>query len=120
MARSGVSTLGQPASADTLLASLEEFPTEFAGGSPDPLGPGVLFLHDDLTPCWRACAAWALGQIGDRRCVPALLKTVSDLKNAPDTRNAAAVALSRLGARDEMRKLAAGYPDISTRKVLLR
>lgn len=112
--------LGQPASVDTLLESLEKFPTEFASGSPDPLGPGVLFLHDDLTPCWRACAAWALGQIGDRRCVPVLLKTVGDLKNAPDTRNAAAVALSRLGARAEMRKLAAGYPDISTRKVLLR
>ncbi|MBM3860228.1 MAG: hypothetical protein FJ395_11330 [Verrucomicrobia bacterium] len=112
--------LAQPASVDTLVASLEKFPTEFADGSPDPLGPGVLFLHNDLTPCWRACAAWALGRIGDKRCVPVLLKTVSDFQNAPDTRNAAAVALSQLGAQTEMRKLAANYPDISTRRVLLR
>jgi len=112
--------LAQPASVDTLIASLEKFPTEFADGSPDPLGPGVLFLHNDLTPCWRACAAWALGRIGDKRSVPVLLRTVSDFKNAPDTRNAAAVALSRLGAQPEMRKLAANYSDISTRRVLLK
>jgi len=112
--------LAQPASVDALVASLEKSPAEFADGSPDPLGPGVLFLHNDLTPCWRGAAAWALGRIGEKRCVPVLFRTVSDFKNAPDTRHAAAVALARLGEHDRMRSMAANYPDISTRRVLLR
>ncbi len=112
--------LRQPNSVDTLMTSLAKYPTEFADGSPDPLGPGVLFLHNDLTPCWRAASAWALGQIGDRRCVPILEKIVSDFKNAPDTRHAAAVALAKLGAHTEMRKLAAHYPETATRRILLQ
>ncbi len=114
--------LGDAASADFLVAALEQSPPEAADGVPDPLGPGVLFLHNDLTPCWRAELAWALGRIGDRRAAPVLLKVVGDLRNAPDTRHAAAVALACLGdgASDEAcRKLAAGYPDIATRRVLL-
>jgi HEAT repeat protein len=112
--------LAKPASVDTLVASLEKFPSEFASGSPDPLGPGVLFLHNDLTPCWRGAAAWALGRIGDKRCVPVLVRTVGDFQNAPDTRHASAVALARLGEQSQMRKLAADYPDVATRRVLLR
>ena len=112
--------LGQPASVDTLIASLEKFPPEFADGSPDPLGPGVLFLHNDLTPCWRGCAAWALGRIGDKRCVPVLFRMVNDFKNAPEVRNASARALSLLGEQEKLRTLAANYPDFSTRRVLLR
>jgi hypothetical protein len=111
--------LAQPASVDTLVASLEKFAPEFADGSPDPLGPGVLFLHNDLTPCWRGAAAWALGRIGDKRCVPALFRVTGDFKNAPEVRNAAARALSRLGAQEKMRQLAPNYPDVSTRRVLL-
>ena len=82
----------------------------------------MLFLHNDLTPCWRAEIAWALGRIGDRRAAPVLFKVVGDLHNAPDTRHAAAVALARLGdgtSDEACRKLAADYPDIATRRVLL-
>ncbi|MCX7006890.1 MAG: HEAT repeat domain-containing protein [Kiritimatiellaeota bacterium] len=114
--------LGDAASADFLIAALEHSPTESAGGVPDPLGPGVLFLHNDVTPCWRAELAWALGRLGDRRAAPVLLKIVSDLRNAPDTRHAAAVALTRVGDDASFaacRKLAADYPDIATRRVLL-
>ena len=118
-------TLGNLAdgqSADSLLAALDG-PTEAALGRPDPLGPGVLFIHNDLTPCWRAAAAWALGRIGDKRAVPTLLKVVGNLDNAPDTRHAAASALSALADNthlETIRKLAATYPEVSTRRVLLK
>ncbi len=105
---------------DTLLDALAS-PSEFSEGSPDPLGPGILFVHNDLTPCWRAAAAWALGRIGDERAIPALLKVVGDFSNATDTRHAAAVALERIGSattRESMTKLAADYPEVSTRKIL--
>ncbi|MEI7899139.1 MAG: HEAT repeat domain-containing protein [bacterium] len=113
-------TLGDVRATDTLLAALAS-PNEFAGGSPDPLGPGILFLHNDLTPCWRAAAAWALGRIGDRRAAPALLKVVGDLGNASDTRHAAAVALDRMADPaflNALRKVAADYPEFSTRTTL--
>jgi len=118
-------TLGNLAdvqSADALVAALEQSPTESANGYPDPLGPGVLFLHNDLTPCWRAGVAWALGRIGDARAVPTLLKIVGDLRNATDTRYAAAEALGRIAhppALAPMQKLAATYPEVSTRRALL-
>ncbi len=115
--------LADPASVDSLLAALDQSPPELATGSPDPLGPGVLFLHNDLTPCWRAASAWALGHIGDHRAVPVLLKTVANLQNAPDTRHAAAEALGLLidaSTADQVRKLATDYPEVSTRRALLR
>ena len=59
--------LTQPGELQERFAVLEQEPTESSTGRPDPLGPGVLFLHNDLTPCWRAAVAWALGRIGDRR-----------------------------------------------------
>lgn len=114
-------TLGDARATDTLLAALAS-PNEFASGSPDPLGPGIHFLHNDLTPCWRAAAAWALGRIGDTRAVPALLNVVRDLDNALDARHAAAVALDRIAdpaSREALRTLAADYPEASTRKALL-
>ena len=46
--------VADPRSAETLIAALRDEPAEAASGRPDPLGPGVLFLHNDLTPCWRA------------------------------------------------------------------
>lgn len=121
LARS-LGNLADARSLDALLAALESSPTEAAAGRPDPLGPGVLFLHDDLTPCWRAAVAWALGQIGDARAVPVLLKTVGNLDNATDTRHTAARALQRLAAPStlgSMRDLAARYPEVSTRRTLL-
>ncbi len=115
--------LADPASAEDLISALRQSAPEAASGRPDPLGPGVLFLHNDLTPCWRAAGAWALGRIGDRRAVPALLAVVDDLKNAPDTRHAAAEALGHIAdptSLEAIRKLAADYPEESTRRALVR
>jgi HEAT repeat protein len=102
---------------------LDKSAPEAASGRPDPLGPGVLFLHDDLTPCWRAEVAWALGRIGDARAQAVLLKTIANLENATDTRYAAAVAASRLAdaaGLAELHRLAADYPEISVRRALLQ
>ena len=121
LARS-LGNLADPRSTDTLLAALEQSPTEAALGYPDPLGPGVLFLHNDLTPCWRAATAWALGRIGNPRAVPVLLKTIGDLQNATDTRHAAAEALRGMTdavTLEKIRQLATDYPEVSTRRALL-
>jgi HEAT repeat protein len=112
--------IGDPRATGTLLAALAA-PAEFADGSPDPLGPGILFLHNDLTPCWRAAAAWALGRIGDTRAAPALLEVAGDFTNSTDTRHAAAVALGQVGdaaVGAAVAKLAADYPEVSTRQAL--
>jgi HEAT repeat protein len=114
--------LANPQSADGLIALLEQSPAEAATGRPDPLGPGVLFLHNGLTPCWRAAVAWALGKTGAPQAAPVLLKIVRDLDNAPDTRHAAAVALGACAdaaTREAIRELAAGYPERATRMALL-
>ena len=114
--------LAQPDSAAMLIETLEKEPTEAANGRPDPLGVGVLFLHNGLTPCWRAAVAWALGEIGDRRAIPVLLEIVADLDNATDTRQTAAQALGRLADPshlDAIEQLANAYPEISTKRTLL-
>ena len=121
LARS-LGNLGEKASVEALLAALQTAP-EAALGRPDPLGPGVLFLHNDLTPCWRAAVAWALGRIGDPRATPLLLEVVANLENAPDTRHAAALALGHLATPQttaQMRSLAANYPEMSVRRALLQ
>jgi HEAT repeat protein len=82
----------------------------------------VLFLHNDLTPCWRAEVAWALGRIGEARAFPVLLKTIANLDNATDTRYAAAIAAGQLAdaaGLAELRRLAQDYPEISVRRALL-
>ena len=115
--------LADPDSTDALIAVLQNEPTEAAPGRPDPLGAGVLFLHNDLTPCWRAAVAWALGQIGDRRAVPVLLDIVGDMENALDTRHAAAEALGNIAdpaSLGPLVRLAADYTEVSTRRALLR
>jgi hypothetical protein len=114
--------LADPQLAASLVAVLEQSPPEATTGHPDPLGPGVLFLHNDLTPCWRAAVAWALGRIGDRRAVPVLLAVAGNLKNAPDTRHTAAEALARIAdpaSADAIGTLADGYPEESTRRALV-
>ena len=114
--------LGDPHSVETLVELLEKSPPEAASGRPDPLGPGVLFLHNDLTPCWRAEVAWALGCLGDGRARPVLLKTITNLENATDTRYAAAIAAGKLAdsaGLTELHRLAADYPEISVRRALL-
>jgi HEAT repeat protein len=83
----------------------------------------VLFLHNDLTPCWRAEVAWALGRIGDARAQAVLLKTIANLQNAPDTRYAAAIAAGQLAdaaGLAELHRLAQDYPEISVRQALLK
>jgi hypothetical protein len=120
LARS-LGNLGAMASTDTLIAALRDEPAEAAAGVPDPLGPGVLFLHNDLTPCWRAASAWALGRIGDRRAVPVLMDVVRNMDNATDTRFSAAEALGRIAdpsSRERIERLAADYPEVSTRRAL--
>ena len=121
LARS-LGNLADRRSVDALIAILEQEPTEAAGGRPDPLGPGIHFLHNGLTPCWRAAVAWALGRIGDRRASAVLLSIVDDLENATDTRHAAAVALGRIAdpaSVETLRQLATDYPEVSTRRALL-
>jgi HEAT repeat protein len=114
--------LGDPASVETLLASLTPELNEARHGRPDPAEPNIHLLQMEATPCWRAAAAWALGHIGDRRAVPTLLEVVSNLDNAVDTRYAAAEALGRIVDPDSIpaiAKLAADYPEVSTRRKLL-
>lgn len=117
-------TLGQIAdssSVETLVSVLGDDLNEARHGRPDPSQPEIHMLHLEYTPCWRAAAAWALGQIADRRAVPALLGAVRNLENAPDVRHAAAAALLRLrdlSSLPELRELAATHPEVSTRRVL--
>jgi hypothetical protein len=114
--------LAQKASVESLIGALKQ-PPEAASGFPDPLGPGVMFLHNDLTPCWRAASAWALGEIKDKKAGPILLKVVGELLNAPDTRYASVEALAEIadpGLVPAIKKLAADYPEVSTRRAMLR
>jgi HEAT repeat protein len=88
--------LKDPQALPALLKGLAS-PGEYTFGYPNPIDADVLFMHKDMTPCWRASAAHALGEIGDARAIPALLKTVNTPSNALDTRHAAATALGLLG-----------------------
>jgi HEAT repeat protein len=114
--------LAAPASVETLLASLAPELNEARHGRPDPAEPNIHLLQLEVTPCWRAAAAWALGHMGDSRVVPTLLEVVGNLDNAVDTRYAAAEALGRIAAPDSLlaiQQLAADYPEVSTRRKLL-
>jgi len=104
---------------DTLLGLLNQDPTEASFGYEDP--PHV-FIHKALAPFYRAAAAYALGEIGDRRAVPSLLRTLENFDNALDVRFTAAVALDRLCSTEDLPRLhqvADGYPEVSTRYALL-
>jgi HEAT repeat protein len=115
--------LRDPRSVDSLVAVLEQCPPEAGLGRPDPTQPEVLFLHNDLTPCYRAAAAWALGRIGERRAAPTLLHVIEDERSATDTHYAAAEALERIAdpaSLTQISALARACREISTRRVLLR
>ena len=114
--------LGDPASVDTLLASLAPELNEARHGRPDPAEPNIHFLQLEYTPCWRVTAAWALGRIGERRAALALVDVVADLRNAVDVRHAAAEALGNLAdpaTRAAIEELAREYPEYSVRRALL-
>lgn len=114
--------LGDRGSVDTLASVLSDDLNEARHGRPDPSQPEIHLLHLDYTPCWRAAAAWALGEIGDRRVRPDLLRAVRNLENATDVRHAAAKALEKIADPSdlaELSKLATDYPEVSVRKALL-
>ncbi|NCQ33352.1 MAG: hypothetical protein GW802_39060, partial [Armatimonadetes bacterium] len=103
---------------EMLRATLEKDPNEAALGIPDP--PNV-FLHNAMTPLYRAAAADALGRLGARQAVPALLATVSDYGNAMDVRQAAANALCAIAdptSLSELTKVADSYPEVITQVTL--
>ena len=107
-------------SVDALLAAVEKDPTEVSQGLEMP--PNV-FLYKAMTPFHRAAAAYALGRIGDTRAAPALMKAVADFDNALDVRHSAAQALAMLCDPSHLaalEKLAADYPEVATRRILLR
>ena len=113
--------LSEKQSVDVLCESLVPELNEARHGRPDPSEPNIHFLQLEYTPCWRAAAAWGLGQIGDRRAVPILLAVVGNLDNATDTRHAAAEALGNIAdpaSLESIRKLAEEYPEVSTRRAL--
>ncbi len=121
LARS-LGNLGDARSVDALMAVLADGLNEARHGRPDPSTPEIHFLQLDYTPCWRAAAAWALGMIGDRKAVSALLHAVGNHDNATDTRHTAAMALKQIADPEslpELKRLAANYPEVSTRKALL-
>lgn len=113
--------LGDPRSVDALSESLVAELNEARHGRPDPSEPNIHFLQLEYTPCWRAAAAWALGQIGDRRAAGVLLAVVGNLDNATDTRHAAAEALGQVAEAASLaaiRRMASDYPEVSTRRAL--
>lgn len=118
--------LGNLKSADSvpvLAESLRPELNEARHGRPDPTEPNIHFLQLEYTPCWRVTAAWALGQIGDRRAVPLLLDVLANLDNAVDVRHAAAESLDRLAdaaVRQTLQRVARDYPEHSVRRVLQR
>jgi HEAT repeat protein len=113
--------LGDGRSVESLVAVLGDELNEARHGRPDPSTPQIHFLHNEYTPCWRAAAAWALGETRDSRAVARLLATIRNFDNATDVRHSAARALERIAepaSLAELKRLAADYPEISTRRAL--
>lgn len=109
-------------SAELVLAAVNLFVVH-VNGWPDPLGPGVLFLENDLTPNWRAASAWAVGRTADSKLTPSLLRGIGDFDNSLDTRFAATVALHRLSGPGDLPAIEAlsdDYPTVSIRRELQR
>jgi len=112
--------LGDKKSAPLLIDMLENDPTETALGlNPPP----AHIIYKGWRPFYRPAAAWSLGQLKSRKALPALLETVRNLGNASSTREQAAAALGLIGDKDtleELTEIAENYPEIMTRRALLR
>ncbi len=103
-----------------LREALDKDPTEFSFGVPNP--PNV-FIHNAMTPTYRAAVADALGRIGDAKAVPSLLAAVGNFDNVMDVREAAADALGRIAdpaSLTQLRQLADNYPEVTTQRALWR
>jgi HEAT repeat protein len=114
--------LADPGSSACLISALDKDPAEAAFGRPAPDSIWVGMLQEDNTPCYRAAAAYALGRIGKRSATDVLIKTLVNMDNALDVRHASATALKRIADDKTIQaivKLAANYPDVSVKKVLL-
>jgi HEAT repeat protein len=111
--------LRDPASAELLVDVILNDPSEASLGRNTP---PTHIIHKAMRPFHRAAAAWSLGEIGDKRAVPALLKVVQSLQNAASVRQQAAIALGKIrdpGCLNELKKISADYPEEITRRALL-
>jgi len=112
--------LGDADSIDLFVEMLEEDPTEASLGlNPPP----THIIYKAWRPFYRPAAAWSLGELKTPKAVPILMHVLTDLDNAPSTREQAAEALGKIGDKsclDELTKLAEEYPDVMTRRAILR
>ncbi|MBM3500647.1 MAG: hypothetical protein FJX74_18475, partial [Armatimonadetes bacterium] len=106
-------------SVEVLRAALDNDMREADFGVADP--PNV-FLHEAMTPVYRAAVADALGRIGDPVAYPSLLAAATDYdRSVMDVRQAAARALggtARESDLGELSKLAREYPEAVTQMTL--
>ena len=112
--------VGHTASAELFIDMLVHDPTETALGLNLP--PQHL-VYKGWRPFYRPAAAWSLGELKTQSAVSALMNVLRDLDNAPSTREQAAAALGKIGdisCLTELKTLAAEYPEITTRRAMLR
>jgi len=111
--------LGDEGSIDLFVEMLQQDPTEASLGlNPPPQH----IIYKAWRPFYRPAAAWALGELGARSAVPALLEAVREMENASSTREQAAIALGKVGDRTlipELEEVADEYPEVMTRRALL-
>ncbi|MBT3198876.1 MAG: hypothetical protein HN350_03075 [Phycisphaerales bacterium] len=112
--------LGDTGSIDLFIEMLAKGPTEASLGlNPPP----AHIIYKAWRPFHRPAAAWSLGQLKAKQATPTLLKTVQELGNASSTREQAAAALGKIGDKTtltELKKIAEEYPELMTRRALLR
>ncbi|MBZ0285113.1 MAG: HEAT repeat domain-containing protein [Anaerolineae bacterium] len=72
--------------------------------------PGLITLLQHKDEKLRIAAAWALGEIGNREAVPALIKTLEDRRSAA-LRQQAADALGRIGDAEAVNALSRALGD---------
>ena len=112
--------LGDTGSIDLFVEMLSKDPTEASLGlNPPP----AHIIYKAWRPFYRPAAAWSLGQLKAKQAAPTLIKAVQELENASSTREQAAAALGEIGDKStlpELKKIAEEYPELMTRRALLR